>query len=112
MLVRDLGAVFGEDFIFYFVSGLEELIALVVQLRMANVALEDRVQRWERLVSCNSGNSSMPPSSDELPGRTNPAPKQAKASGRKRGKQQGAQGHALSWVSAPDEWVAHPSRGG
>jgi transposase len=76
------------------VSGLEELsreelIAVVLQLRGANAALEERVRRLERLVSRNSGNSSMPPSSDGLPGRTKPAPQRAKDSGRKRGKQQG-----------------------
>jgi len=85
----------------------EELIALVLQLREANAVLEARVRGLERLVSRNSGNSSMPPSGDDLPGRTKPAPKRAKSSGRKRGKQPGAQGTAMGWVSAPDEWVAH-----
>jgi hypothetical protein len=70
----------------------EELIAVVLQLRGANAALEERVRRLERLVSRNSGNSSMPPSSDGLPGRTTPTPKRAKDSGRKRGKQRGAKG--------------------
>lgn len=90
----------------------EELIALaleqagvIVELREANAALEERVRRLERLVSGNSGNSSMPPSSDDLPGRTKPMPKPAKNSGRKRGKQPGAQGNAMPWVSIPDEWV-------
>jgi hypothetical protein len=64
----------------------EELIALVVQLREANAALEERLRRLERQVGRNSGNSSMPPSSDDLPGRTKPAPKRAKSSGRRRGK--------------------------
>jgi transposase len=92
----------------------EELIALVleqggviVQLREANAALEERVARLERQFSRNSGNSSMPPSSDDLPGRGKPAPKRAKRSGRQRGKQPGAQGSALSWVSNPDEYVPH-----
>jgi hypothetical protein len=86
----------------------EELIALVLRLRESNVVLEERVRQLERQVSRNSGNSSMPPSSDDLPGRVEPTPKRAKNSGRKRGKQQGAQGSAMSWVSIPDEWVAHP----
>jgi integrase len=48
------------------VSGLEELsreelIALVLRLREANVALEERVRRLERLASRNSGNSSITP---------------------------------------------------
>jgi Transposase IS66 family. len=98
------------------VSGLEELsreelITLVLQLREANAALEERVRRLERQVSRNSGNSSMPPSSDDLPGRTKPAPKRAKNSGRKRGKQQGAKGSALPWASAPDEQVPHRPEG-
>jgi transposase len=98
------------------VSGLdelsrEELIALVQQLRESNVALEERVRQLERQASRNSGNSSMPPSSDDLPGRTKPTPKRVKNSGRKRGKQQGAQGTAMPWVSIPDEWVPHRPRG-
>jgi transposase len=95
-----------------------ELIALVREqagvigeLRAANQALEERVRRLERQVSRNSGNSSMPPSSDDLPGRTKPVPKPAKSSGRARGKQAGAQGCALGWVSTPDEWVPHRPRG-
>jgi transposase len=98
------------------VSGLEELsreelIDLVLQLRGANAALEERVRRLERLVSRNSGNSSMPPSSDDLPGRTKPAVKRAKGSERARGKQGGAQGSAMPWVLTPDEWVAHRPEG-
>lgn len=85
----------------------EELIDVVLQLRGVNAALEERVRRLERLVSRNSGNSSMPPSSDDLPGRAKPAPKRAKNSGRKRGKQPGAKGTAMPWVSTPDEWVPH-----
>jgi len=34
-------------------------------------------------------------------------PKRVKGSGRKRGRQQGAKGSSLSWVSNPDEWVPH-----
>jgi len=34
--------------------------------------LAARVERLERLISRNSGNSSMPPSADDLPGRTRP----------------------------------------
>jgi hypothetical protein len=55
----------------------EELIAVVLQLREANAALEERVRRLEWLVWRDSGNSSMPPSSDDLPGRAKPAPKRA-----------------------------------
>src|SRR5512142_1801338 len=38
--------------------------------------LEDRVARLERLMSRNSGNSSMPPSADDLPGRRPPERRQ------------------------------------
>jgi hypothetical protein len=89
----------------------EELIALVLRLRESNVALEERVRQLERRASRNSGNSSMPPSSDDLPGRVQPTPKRAKNSGRTRGKQQGAKGNAMPWVSVPDEWVGHRPRG-
>lgn len=96
----------------------EELIALareqaglIVQLGEANAALTERVRRLERQAARNSGNSSMPPSSDDLPGRTKPAPKPAKGSTRKRGKQKGSAGNALPWVAMPDESVAHRPRG-
>jgi len=35
-------------------------------------ALEERVARLERLISRNSGNSSMPPGTDDLPGKKPP----------------------------------------
>lgn len=69
------------------------------------------MRQLERQASRNSGNSSMPPSSDDLPGRAKPTPKRAKNSGRKPGKQQGAKGNAMPWVSAPDEWVPHRPQG-
>jgi transposase len=105
------------------VSGLEELsreelialvrdqAVLIMGLREANAALEERVARLERQVSRNSGNSSMPPASDDLPGRTKPAPKPVKSSGRKRGKQKGALGSAMPWVVVPDETVPHRPSG-
>jgi hypothetical protein len=105
------------------VSGLEELpreelialvreqAGLITQLREANAALEERVRRLERLVSRNSGNSSMPPSTDDLPGRAKPAARRARKSGRARGKQQGAKGSALSWMAMPDETVPHRPQG-
>lgn len=104
-------------------SGLEELpreklialvreqAGLITQLREANAALEERVRRLERLVSRNSGNSSMPPSTDDLPGRAKPAARRARKSGRARGKQQGAKGSALSWMAMPDETVPHRPQG-
>ena len=79
----------------------------IEELSAANARLVERVAQLERMASRNSGNSSMPPSSDELPGKTKPALKPVKGSGRARGKQQGAPGSWLAWVGSPDEWVAH-----
>jgi transposase len=53
----------------------------------------------------------MPPSSDDLPGRSKPQPRPVKGPGRKRGKQQGAAGSSLPWVAVPDEHVAHRPHG-
>lgn len=96
----------------------EELVGLVLQLRAANGELEQRVARLERLLSRNSGNSSMPPSSDDLPGRTKPAPKPAdqgtegkQGTVRKRGKQPGAKGNAMPWVTNPNTTVGHRPAG-
>lgn len=96
----------------------EELIGLVcgqagviAQLREAIAVLEERVVRLERQASRNSGNSSMPPSTDDLPGRAKPAAKRGKGSVRKRGKQKGAAGTALSWVEVSDVSVPHRPRG-
>jgi transposase len=50
--------------------------------------LAARVERLERLASRNSGNSSMPPSADDLPGRT-PRRKPSADGKRKPGKQPG-----------------------
>lgn len=92
----------------------EELIALAQRLVEANTALEERarqleerVRQLQRQVSRNSGNSSMPPSTDDLPGRVKPGSKRTKSTGGKRGKQKGAQGNAMPWVAVPDEWVPH-----
>lgn len=64
----------------------EELLALVIaqagliEQLQAQVAATQRIAQLERRLSCNSGNSSMPPSSDDvLPGRVPPNGKQAQA---------------------------------
>jgi transposase len=62
--------------------------------------LEERLARLERAVSRNSGNSGMPPSADDLPGKTPPAPKPARGRGR-QGKQRGAPGAHLAWSGNP-----------
>jgi transposase len=67
-------------------------------------ALLARVARLERANSRNSGNSGMSPSSDDIPGRTPPAPKPKRDRGGKRqGKQPGAPGAHLAWSDDPDD---------
>ena len=66
--------------------------------------LSERLARLERAVSRNSGNSGMPPSADDLPGKTPPAPKPGRGSGKRRqGKQPGAPGAHLAWSEDPDD---------
>jgi transposase len=91
----------------------EELIAALAarDARIAEQAariaeLEVKLAGLEHLLSRNSGNSSMPPSKDEDPGRTPPPAKPARGGPtRKRGKQPGAPGANLAWIEAPGERV-------
>ena len=66
--------------------------------------LREQLAAAERSGSRNSGNSSMPPSSDDLPGRKPPR-KQRRAAERagkkKRGKQPGSPGASMTW-EVPD----------
>ena len=66
-------------------------------------ALREQVARLERLISRNSGNSSMPPSADDQPGKKPPAPKERQQKGRRPGKQPGAPGAHLAWNDDPDD---------
>jgi len=84
---------------------------MLEELRAANARLAERVAALERAVGRNSGNSSMPPSTDDLPGRTKPVGRRVKGSGRSRGKQPGAPGSTLAWVREPDEQIAHRPQG-
>jgi hypothetical protein len=84
---------------------------VIQELTAANAQLVERVTALERIVGRNSGNSSMPPSCDDLPGRKKPPPKPVRGSGRKRGKQRGAAGSSLPWVAEPDEHVRHRPHG-
>jgi transposase len=73
--------------------------------------LREQLDAALRAASRNSGNSSMPPSSDDLPGRRPPARKERRAaeraeSKRNRGKQPGSPGAAMRWRK-PDEVVDH-----
>ena len=84
------------------------LEALVVQLR-------EQLDAALRAASRNSGNSSMPPSSDDLPGRRLPGRKERRAAERaerkrKPGKQPGSPGAAMRW-ERPDEVIGHFPQG-
>jgi transposase len=67
--------------------------------------LREQLEAARRAASRNSGNSSMPPSADDLPGRKAPAPRAKPGSGREPGKQPGAPGAHLAWSQEPDETV-------
>jgi hypothetical protein len=72
----------------------------------------EKIARLERLISRNSGNSSMPPSADDQPGRQPPEPKMRRGGGkRKPGKQKGAPGTFLAWREDPDDSIPHFPRG-
>jgi hypothetical protein len=72
------------------------------------VALAEEVRDLRRRLGRNSGNSSMAPSADDLPGRAPPAPKPARGKGERRpGKQPGAPGSHLAWSASPDGTVPH-----
>ena len=92
---------------------------LIARLAAQNAALaarvgelEERLARLERAASRNSGNSSLPPSLDDQPGRTPPPAggKRGKWNGRKPGKQPGAPGAAMRWRKA-DEVIGHFPQG-
>ena len=82
-----------------------ERLRVLLEDKDAKIAeLEAKVARLERLISRNSGNSSMPPSSDDLPGKK-PPERKARGAGKKRkpGKQPGAPGAYLAWNPRPDK---------
>ncbi len=91
---------------------LEEQAAAIGELRADVVALAAEVRELRRRLGRNSGNSSMAPSADDLPGRKPPAPKPKRSKGgRKPGKQPGAPGSYLAWSASPDERVLHFPQG-
>ena len=85
-----------------------------VRARAARLAeLKDRIPRLERVVSRNSGNSSMPPSGDDTPGRKPPrkqrrAAERDAAKKRSRGKQPGAPGATMTWTVPDDTFDYYP----
>jgi transposase len=79
---------------------------LIAAQAAAITELQAKVERLERLVSRNSGNSSFPPSMDAQPGRRRPKARRRPADGtRGPGKQPGAPGSFLAWRKDPDERV-------
>ena len=87
---------------------LEEQAAAIGELRADVVVLAAEVRELRRRLGRNSGNSSMAPSADDLPGRTPPAAKPERGKGgRKPGGQPGAPGSHLAWSASPDEQVPH-----
>ena len=78
-----------------------EQLGQLAQVRAEVAQLRAEVDRLRRRLSRNSGNSSMPPSSDGvLPGTARPEPP-PRAATRRRGRQPGAPGSALRWASDP-----------
>jgi hypothetical protein len=84
---------------------------MIAELSRAVEELRAEVAELRRRLGRNSGNSSMPPSADDLPGRQPPRRERRQGGqGRKRGKQPGAPGAAMSWAE-PDEVVDHHPAG-
>jgi transposase len=87
---------------------LEEQADAIGELRAGVAALAAEVAELRRQLGRNSGNSSMAPSADDLPGRTPPAPKPKRGrGGRRPGGQPGAPGSHLAWSVSPDKRVPH-----
>ena len=80
-----------------------ELKAENAELKAQLAEQAEKIARLERLISRNSGNSSMPPSTDDLPGKKPPPAKPRGGGGRKPGKQPGAPGAYLAWRERPDK---------
>lgn len=85
------------------------LAARAADLNAANGQLAAKLARVERLLSCDSGNSSLPPSADDQPGRRPPEGSDKRKTGGRRnpGKQPGAPGSHLAWSENPDDSIAH-----
>jgi Family of unknown function (DUF6444)/Transposase IS66 family len=84
---------------------------VIADLGRAVEDLRAEVAELRRRLGRNSRNSSMPPSADDLPGRQPPRRERRKGgTGRRRGKQPGAPGAAMSWAE-PDEVVDHRPAG-
>jgi transposase len=110
---RDALIVLQGQFIALLAAQNAVLAARAGELEAANAELSARVARLERAASRNSGNSSMPPSADDLPGRIAPEsrPGREKKAKRRPGKQPGAPGSFLAWSEHPGDTVPHFSQG-
>src|SRR5260370_29318715 len=83
--------------------------AALDELRADVVALAAEVRDLRRKLGRNSGNSSMAPSADDLPGREPPAPGPKRGgAGRKPGGQPGSKGSHLQWRAPPAATEPHP----
>jgi transposase len=93
---------------------IRELTAQVSELTALVAELREQLDAARRAASRNSGNSSMPPSSDDLPGRKPPGRERRAAERaeqkRGRGKQPGSPGAAMRWRE-PDETLDHYPEG-
>ena len=92
---------------------LAEQAAAIGELKADLLALAEEVRLLRRKLGRNSGNSSMPPSADDLPGKKPPERQGRHGGGPKRrpGKQPGAPGAYLAWHDRPDQTVPHFPRG-
>jgi transposase len=84
-----------------------ELQAENAELKVQLAEQAEKIARLERLISRNSGNSSMPPSTDDLPGKKPPERRPRRGGGRRPGKQPGAPGMYLAWHDHPDDTIPH-----
>lgn len=83
----------------------------IAQQTQTITKLESKVAELERRLSRNSGNSSLPPSGDDTPGRPTPPRRERRAAQRKQGKQPGAPGRNLGWREDPDDTLPHYPQG-
>jgi transposase len=94
-------------------EGCADRDAVIAEQAAAIAELRAKVERLERLISRNSGNSSFPPSMDDKPGRQGPRKARLRRGDGTRGpgKQPGAPGSHLAWRADPDERVPVFPRG-
>jgi transposase len=90
-----------------------EQAARIAALEAVVADLREQLSSAVRAGSRNSGNSSMPPSSDDLPGRKPPRKQRRaaeRAEGKRRGKQPGSPGASMAW-EVPDRAEDHFPQG-